>query len=36
MPERRTGNMEIKAVYLTSHCPEGYESLELKRIMKLA
>lgn len=22
-------------VYLTSHCPEGYESLELKRVMKL-
>ena len=23
-------------VYLSTHCPEGYESLELKRIMKLA
>ena len=23
-------------VYLTSHCPEGYESLALKRVMKLA
>lgn len=23
-------------VYLSTHCPEGYESLELKRVMKLA
>lgn len=23
-------------VYLSTHCPEGYESLELKRAMKLA
>lgn len=23
-------------VYLSTHCPEGYESLEIKRVMKLA
>ncbi len=23
-------------VYLSTHCPEGYESLELKRVMKLS
>lgn len=22
-------------VYLSTHCPEGYENLELKRVMKL-
>ena len=23
-------------VYLSTHCPEGYESLELKRVLKFA
>ena len=22
-------------VYLSTHCPEGYENLEMKRVMKL-
>ena len=33
--------MEIKAIrmfdggFMNQHCPEGYENLEMKRIMKL-
>ena len=26
---------ENPTVYLSTHCPEGYENLEMKRIMKL-
>ena len=26
--------MEIKAVYLTAHCPEGYECLALRALLK--
>lgn len=26
---------ELPTVYLSTHCPEGYENLEMKRIMKL-
>ena len=27
--------MQNPTVYLSTHCPEGYENLELKRVMKL-
>jgi len=27
--------MDHPTVYLSTHCPEGYESLEMKRVMKL-